>query len=106
MKRPDMAIPEHPGEMFSWFRDHGVAMVSDFPRLPRVTGQPPVWGTCGPVVGQVWSDACDLGFMIKSQRTGRSVLFLLENDERSEDGVVAWNYRSEDGAVTVRIYND
>lgn len=96
-----MPLPTHPGDLFTWNKTHGVAWVSDFPSFKE-----PTWGTCGPVSGQMWSDACDMGFKVKSHRTGQEVLFVLENEERGEDGVVAWNYRSANGHLTVRIYND
>lgn len=93
MKRPDLEIPTHEGHKFTWGDGTGVAEASDFG--PHGT----VW------MAQVWSDACDVGFNIRSHKTGSVKLFTLVNEESHEGELVSWVFRSEDG-VEVVVLND
>ena len=94
MKKPDMPLPVHNASKFSWDADRkGAAEASDFGPL----------GTAW--YGQVWSDACDEGFMLHSDRTGADKLFTLVDTERREGDVVKWLFASEDG-FTATVFND
>lgn len=62
-------------------------------------------------LGRIYDDACDVGFTLISQRTGREIVFALAHEERDRDGDLRWEdfrpvNRNEWGAGTVRIYND
>lgn len=96
MKKPDLAIPTYKASQFTWQRSQdGAAEASD------------LGCTVGIAPGrQVWSDACDVGFMLVSDRTGTEKLFTLASERRSGDNELeAWIFVSEDG-FTATIYND
>lgn len=85
-------LPVHDGSKFDWHAQTGVTEAS----------------TLGPrFSGRVWSDSSDLGFVVRSHRTGRKVLFTLESVEHDKlsGDVLCGVYRSADGVV-VRVYND
>jgi hypothetical protein len=55
----------------------------------------------------VWSDACDLGFMVRSHKTDRLVLFtLVDRTYDSEGDLMACIYAGYDCNFTVAVYND
>lgn len=47
-----------------------------------------------PVDGRVYDDACDVGFIIVSERTGSQVLFVLDKEDMNGDDVAGWNYKA------------
>jgi hypothetical protein len=56
---------------------------------------------------QVWDDAADQGFYVRSERTGKRLLFTLSNEERDADhDVVTWTFRSSCGRFTIIVAND
>lgn len=71
-------VPVHEGSKFTWCANSGVAELSDFrPMLD----------------GRVWADANDTGFIVRSERTQREVLFVLNNVERDTEGeIIALHY--------------
>jgi hypothetical protein len=91
-------LPVHNGDIFSWHGQEGVADISDLGK--------------GEVIGRIWSDACDVGFYIKSPRTGREKLFTMSEKVFDAEGcVTAWKFVSlnslnEFGEVKVTIFND
>lgn len=96
MKKPDLSIPTYKARQFSWDADRkGAAEASD------------LGCTAGIAPGRrVWSDACDVGFLVVSDRTGTEKLFTLAHERRSADNELeAWVFVSEDG-FTATIYND
>jgi hypothetical protein len=66
------------------------------------------------VLRQLWNDSMDLGFGIRSHKTGRVVFFTLKNMLRSEEGDVhGWVFHVHNPAkhpdlegLTATIYND
>lgn len=96
MKRPDLTIPMHNGKRFSWNGKRGCAEVSD---LSCSSGE--TWG-------RVWYDAADVGFHVKSHRTGRVELFTLQAEHRDRDGdVTNWTFvAATDPTITIDILND
>lgn len=53
---------------------------------------------------QVWDDACDVGFIIRSHHTGREVTFALYSQVTDSDGdVTAWHFDSLDEDVNWRV---
>jgi hypothetical protein len=79
------------GSLFTWKGNHGVAERSDFPIMHT----------------QVWSDACDLGFMVRSQRTDKLVLFtLIDRTYDAENDLISTLYTSYCGKYIIAIYND
>jgi hypothetical protein len=65
-----------------------------------------------PRPSRVYSDACDLGYTVVSQRTGREVVVAVGHEQRDDagGGVLYWDFlpvdRSESGLFTLRVLND
>lgn len=63
---------------------------------------------------RVWNDACDVGLTIVSQRTGRSIVFCVEHEQRDAEGDLMWldlrpaslTERRRHPNLIVRLYND
>jgi hypothetical protein len=93
MKKPDMpGLPVHMGTKFTWRGNHGVTMASDLGSAVHAV---------------VWSDACDLGLMVRSHKTDRLVLFtLVDRTYDSEGDLMACIYASYEGNFTLAVYND
>lgn len=88
------SLPVHDGSKFSWHDGVGTCNVSDLDIIARVAGR-------------VYADSCDVGFKVRSHRTGAEVLFLYEDALRDDDGdAIAFIYISCDGRWRVKIYND
>lgn len=97
MKAPDANPPVHNARNFNWCGTYGSCEASDLAPLGVK------W------FGRVWQDACDVGMVLHSPRTGNDVLFLLKEEERSQgpDGdMISWIFESSDGSFTARVYND
>jgi len=93
-KRPNMPLNTYNARCFTWGGKHGVAEASDF-------GQ-------AHISRQIWDDACDEGFLCKSPKTGRIVLFTLHGVTRMGDGeLLATEYRDEEGlGLSIEVFND
>ncbi|MFI5260909.1 MAG: hypothetical protein ACHQU0_03890 [Candidatus Paceibacteria bacterium] len=56
---------------------------------------------------RVYDDACDVGFYVTSQKTGRRVLFIESNVARDGEGDVMYNeYVSINPNCMIRVFND
>ena len=93
IRKPDCQdIPVHDGSKFTWTGKTGVIDESDFGKAKYT--------------GQVWKDACDAGFYVRSHRTGDMKLFTYAGGMRDRDGDwVGHVYTSEDG-LRVDVLND
>lgn len=59
--------------------------------------------------GQLFDDACDLGFVLVSPRTGKEIPFYLSSTDQDCDGdVTGWNFKPVDSSIpfSVLIIND
>lgn len=59
--------------------------------------------------GRVYDDACDEGFTIISARTGKEVVFALDQVDKDEDDILAWRFKCaipEFKHITAVIFND
>jgi hypothetical protein len=91
--KPNFDIPVHDGSKFDWRGGSGYAEASDFGRS--------VW------CRRVWSDACDVGFVVVSPRTGVKKLFTLVREERDGEGeVTSWKFVECGGDVCITVFND
>ena len=52
---------------------------------------------------QAYPDACDLGVTVVSQRTGRSIMFVVNNEEWVGDDLVAWHLTPAKASRDVRV---
>ena len=62
--------------------------------------------------GRVWDDACDVGLTVISARTGRKVVYVIENEQRDREGELQYielrpasRFESDD-LPAVRLFND
>lgn len=85
------SVPVHDGGKFHWSGNEGTADLSDF--VPAN------------LAGRLYADACDVGFYVVSQRTGRKVLFTESDVERREGELVAYHYEA-DGGLHITVFND
>lgn len=93
MMKPDMSPPTHDGSKFTWRNGHGSCELSDF--MPSHFS------------GRVWSDAADVGFYIRSHKTGASKLFLFREEHKDGEGdVTHWVFAEHGGPTVVTIFND
>ena len=83
------------GELFQWNKFGGITEMSSL----------------GPnfKLGLIYDDACDEGFTVISQRTGKMVVFRLEDTKYDHEGdVTKWVFISVSPKVNlnIHIYND
>ena len=91
-QRTNPNLPVHDGRAFAWEAGTGYAEVSDFP-------------SAGNLAGRVYADSCDVGFYVRSHKTGVRKLFIEEGVRRLDGDVISWIYKSEDG-FTIEVFND
>lgn len=47
-------------------------------------------------LSQVWNDACDSGFVMIGQRTGKGMLFTFKGEDKNIEGeTIGWNFVAE-----------
>ena len=86
-------IPTHSGRLFTWEGHIGTCERSVFGRR----------GMCD----RLYDDACDVGFWVKSHKTGKSILFMLHHQEPTKDcEVEAWHFSSQCGKFNIVVFND
>lgn len=59
--------------------------------------------------GRIFNDSVDEGFVMKSGKTGREVIFNLKKIERdADDDIMFWSFTGVHGSktFTVKIFND
>lgn len=87
--------PTHSLERFTFDRKHNmlIAEASDF------NGER--------LAGQLWNDACDEGFVIRSHKTGERRLFTESHQEHDAEGeLLCTVYKEVKGNLEVHILND
>ena len=92
-------------ELFSWKGREGVTEVSTLTR-----------GSIVEVLRPVWEDSCDVGFKLKSPKTGVEVLFVFEkviysNPDNINESLDAWKFteystEAKSNPLSVIIFND
>ena len=61
------------------------------------------------LLSRVFDDACDVGFQVESQHTGKVVTFVMDSTESSADDVICWYLKpmqATDTNYTMVIFND
>ena len=85
-------VPVHQGGQFSWEGNVGYADASDIG---------------GRYYGRIYNDAADLGFKIKSGKTGRVLTFFFVGNKRDDEGDLLYTeFQTTDGKFTIRVNND
>uniref|UniRef100_A0A6M3JQA3 Uncharacterized protein n=1 Tax=viral metagenome TaxID=1070528 RepID=A0A6M3JQA3_9ZZZZ len=54
---------------------------------------------------QIFDDACDVGFWLKSKKTADLMLFSFEKSDYNNEELAGWNFKSDEG-LKVLIIND
>lgn len=88
------SVPKYDGSKFDWSTGVGVADASDF--------RSKLWS-------RLFPDACDVGFVVRSHRTGKELVFSESRTVFGREGeTLGWEYESIGSGpkVTIRIYND
>jgi hypothetical protein len=88
-----LRIPNHNSDKFSYNKDTH-KFFTDVSDLD------------GPLMGRVYDDACDVGFIMHSQRTGSNMLFLYVGDVVDDGEVTAWKFESASGQYKSVVFND
>jgi hypothetical protein len=60
-------------------------------------------------LGRVYDDACDEGLTLVSQRTGREVVFVVDEVERRDGDVLLWRLvpaKPSESRVPMTLFND
>lgn len=92
MTKPDLNVPVHSGDDFTWEGREGCAFTSDL-----IAGNQRL-------MGRLFRDSIDEGFFVRSHRTGKSKLFFLVDLDLVNDTRV-FTFETVDG-IKVRVYND
>lgn len=79
-----LSIPLFNTKQF-FYRKESSCFVAEISDLPE-----------GPFMGQVYDDACDMGFMMESERTGKKLLFLYDMSDWNDGEIAGWNFSYDD----------
>jgi hypothetical protein len=88
--------PTHSADLFTYEKGMFIGEISSLGR---------------PAMGEVYSDACDLGFYIKNPKTLGMQKFRIKSEERNETEVTHWilepcDTKLRDMGVLVTLFND
>ena len=81
-----MNIPSFSSKLFRFDKSKN-AFFGEASQLEHSAG-----GMGGKFWGQVYPDACDIGFAICSAKTGAEVTFVQNGCVRTEDGIRSWTF--------------
>lgn len=87
-------VPVHDGDKISWVTSEkrGWIDASDLAR---------------PMCGRIYDDACDVGFKVRSPRTGAVKLFVLVRTFDDGEDVTAWHFvAADDPDLVIDVAND
>jgi len=87
---------EYASKEFTWTGNNGVSFLTD------------LCGPNGQLFSRLYDDACDVGFDVRSEKTGRAVTFVLHEQTNSDP--CEWVFHSVDGFArfgryTIRVLN-
>jgi hypothetical protein len=91
-----LSPPSIDGNMFSWKNGSGCAEASDF-------------GPEGLPWGRVYDDACDVGFTVVSNKSGKCVVFALNHTEINDGDIQFWEFVSvtpNNKGIKIKVFND
>ena len=85
-------VPCFSSDCFSWENKHGVTFAS---------------GLGKSFAGRIYVDACDRGFLVRSERTGNSKLFFLCNILKDAQGdITEFCFEDAEGGIKISVFND
>ena len=81
------------GQLFDWAKGIGYAAASELPEG---------WAK------RVWVASPLEGFYVRSHKTGQRMLFVAAAEPVRDSGgdILAWVFTSEDGKVSIEVFND
>jgi len=92
-----LVIPVHDSNKFSWDPKDQTFATEASTLVSRGQG----------FLGRIYDDACDIGFDIKSVRTGEKKLFYLAETHKDAEGdVTHWTFVSRSNAFKAIVFND
>lgn len=99
-------IPVLDGSLFAWCRGGGYAELSELEGA--LFGHVPRPRRFALLMVPIYRDALDLGFRVRSPKTGTVLLFrLIERVLDAEGDVEGWRLADDrDGTITLTIWND
>jgi hypothetical protein len=103
MKKPDFQLAEIDTRIFTYDRNLQL-MCADLSDIQANAAY-----TCS-LTARVYNDACDQGFYVRSHRTGRRVLLVLEREVRDAEGDLrCWHFVPAEeipGLQSINVFND
>lgn len=92
--KADFRLPIHCASKVTWRKDC------------RTTGSVEASDLGPNFTGRVWNDACDIGFILRSPKTGREILMVQTGRSTDREGdVTSWLFESREG-ITLNVVND
>jgi hypothetical protein len=59
------------------------------------------------VIGRLYDDSADAGFVMVSEKTGAEVVFLVDGEHRDHEGdITHWTFSACDRIFSVTVFND
>lgn len=91
--KTSLMVPEYDGKLFTWIGTEGSIEASDLPKC----------FDC-----RLWPDSCDVGFKVKSHRTGKVALFIQSHNVTNDDNELLFTIYEMHGRpeVVIRVFND
>lgn len=99
-------VPVYDGSLFTWAR------VVNGPKVLEHSGRGMVEASCLRMQPwtRLWNDAADVGFQVRSHRTGKVRVFVMTKEARNDEGEVThWelaSYDDIDNPLFITVFND
>ncbi len=87
-------VPIYDGNLFCWKGTKGTTEASMLERMLDCPLQP------------LYESTTDLGFVVKSHKSGKKKLFILEKVIYDKEDLLLWELRSGCGGITITVFND
>jgi hypothetical protein len=91
-----LAIPVHSSKLFTY-------------NIVTKTFTTEASNIVGKFMGRIYDDACDMGFLMESSRTGDKKLFYLSKEHCNPfepEEITHWEFESQSGHFKAIIFND
>ena len=93
----NMDLVMHDSHSIMWLGTHGDCDASDLTA-----------GHNRELLGRVWNDSCDEGFMVQSHRTSDVLCFVVTKTTSNDDELLSWELESVGFTpkLTITVHND